>query len=58
MSFIAGGTVLLIFPDCHVPVQDVSGGAQTDFGAAHTYFGSCYALFGVVIDNYKIGALY
>lgn len=50
--------VLLIFPDCHVPVQDVSGGAQTDFGAAHTYFGSCYALFGLVIDNYKVGALY
>ncbi len=37
------------------PFQDVSGGAQTDFGAAHTYFGSCYALFGVVVDNYNLG---
>jgi hypothetical protein len=45
--------VLLIFPDCHFLVQDVSGGAHTDFGAAHTYFGSCYTLFRVVIDDYN-----
>ncbi len=52
--------VLLIFPDCHFPVQeDVSGGgAHTGGGAAHTYCGSCWALFGVVIDTYNVGVLY
>jgi hypothetical protein len=34
-----------------LPMQDVSGGAQTYLGAAHILFGSCYASIGVVTCN-------
>jgi hypothetical protein len=34
-----------------LPMQDVSGGAQTYLGAAHILFGSCYASFGVAMCN-------